>query len=257
MPALHNLQSAVAGAIFTRNPSAIADLVWSNGLTSLQRVQLYQNNVFISLTQALGDVYPVVERVVGEAFFRFIARRYIQRYPSVSGDLHEFGRELAAFLSESSGDHRLPYLTDVAALEWAYHEVFHAGVAPPLDLARLARIPDEERGRLRLRLHPARRLIASRYPVLAIWEANRGDAPPVDVIDLDVGGDFLLVARHDLECLIERITPGEFVFLAEIDEGATLEQACEAAESADSDMDIGAAVRRFVADHTIAGFHDA
>ena len=255
MPALHNLQSAVAGAIFTRNPAAIADLVWSNGLSSLQRVQLYQNNVFISLTQALADVYPVVERLVGEAFFRFTARRYIQRHPSVSGNLHEFGRELAAFLSESSGNHGLPYLTDVAALEWAYHEVFHAGVALPIDLTRLARIPDEEQDRLRLRLHPARRLIASRYPVLAIWEANRGDA--VDVIDLDVGGDFLLVARRDLECQIERITPGEFVFLAEVDEGATLEQACEAAESADSDMDIGATVRRFAADHTIAGFHDA
>ena len=99
MPALHNLQSAVAGAIFSRNPAAIADLVWSNGLTSLQRVQLYENNVFISLTQALADVYPVVERLVGDAFFRFSARRYIQRYPSISGDLHEFGRELAAFLS--------------------------------------------------------------------------------------------------------------------------------------------------------------
>ena len=257
MPALHSLQRTVAGAIFSRNPAAIADLVWSNGLAALQRVQLYQNNVFISLTQALADVYPVIERVVGEAFFRFTARRFIQRYPSLCGDLHEFGRELAAFLSESTGEHGLLYLTDVAALEWAYHEVFHAGVALPLDLAHLARVADEDQDRLRLRLHPARRLIASRYPILAIWEANRSDGSPEDVIDLDAGGDFLLVARRDLECVIERITPGEFVFLAEIGEGATLEQACEAAVSADSDLDVAATVRRFVADHTIAGFHDA
>ena len=257
MSALHKVQSAVAGAIFGRDPTAVADLVWSNGLPSAERVQLYQNNVFISLTQALADVYPVVERLVGDTFFRTAARRFIQRYASVCGDLHEFGREFAAFLTESSGEHKLAYLPDVAALEWAYHEVFHAGTVPPLDLARLARVPAEEQDRLRLRLHPARRLVASRYPVFAIWEANRSDELPAGLIDLDAGADFLLVGRRDLECQIERITPNEFVFLAEIAAGATLEQACEAAMSADTEMDIGRIVRRFVADNTIAGFHDA
>ena len=257
MSALHSVQSAVAAAISSRNPTAIADLVWPNGLGSAERVRLYQNSVFLGLTQALTDAYPVVERLVGDTFFRLAARRFIQRYASTCGDRHEFGRELAGFLAESSGEHGLPYLTDVAALEWACHEVCGAGVAPPLDLARLARVPDEEQDGLRLRLHPARRLIASRYPVLAIWEANRSDAPPVDPIDLDAGADFLLVGRRDLECRIERITPGEFAFLAEIHEGATLDQACQAAASADTDIDIGGAVRRFVADDTIAGFHDA
>lgn len=255
MPALRELQQALADAIFTREPARFAARVRSTGLPGAARLQVYQNNVFISLAQALADVYPVVERLVGEEFFHQSARAFIRRCPSRSGNLHDFGRELAMFLRGLPDARHLPYLGDVAALEWAYHEVFHAADAAPLDVERLAQVSEDAQDRLRFRLHPATRLVASGFPVLAIWEANLGDEPPGAQIDLDAGADYLLVARRDLDRVVQRLTQGEFALLAEIAGGATLARACDRATAADPATDIEAAVRRFVADRTIAGFH--
>jgi len=219
------------------------------------RLQVYRNNVFVSLSQALADVYPVLVRLVGRDYFDQAARRFVREHPSRSGNLHEFGRELAGFLGRLPEAASLPYLPDVAALEWAWHEAFHAAEAPALDAARLAALPESALGGLRLRLHPAARLVASRYPVLAIWEANRDGAPAEAEISLDADPDWLLVTRRELERAIERVTPGEHALLAALASGAPLAEACEAAAAAAPGIDLEAAMARFVAERTITDFY--
>jgi hypothetical protein len=204
------------------------------------RLQVYRNNVFISLRQALADVYPVVQRLVGEEFFNQLARRFVREHPSRSGNLHDFGRELGQLLETLPDLTGLPYLPDVAALEWALHEVFHEAEARPFDFSSLS---DPENARLPL--HPAARLIASRYPILAIWEANQAEDP--GVVDLDAGGDWLIVFRDGLETQILRLTPGEFALLGALAQGMTLGEACEAAVAAEPQLDLAAAMGRFVA----------
>jgi hypothetical protein len=205
-----------------------------------ERLQVYRNNVFISLRQALADVYPVVRRLVGEEFFNQLARRFVREYPSRSGNLHDFGSELARFLEKLPDLSELPYLPDVAALEWALHEVFHAAEATPVDFSTLV---DPENARLAL--HPAARLIASRYPILAIWEANQDEEVPS--VDLAAGGDWLLVIRQDLERVVERLSVGEFALLGALAQQMTLGEACEAALAAEPRLDLAAAMCRFVA----------
>ena len=255
MSALHELQLAFAGAILEHRADDLVGRVRAGGLAAAERVQVYRNNSFASLTQALAGVYPVVARLVGERFFAQLARAYIRTHPSRSGNLHDFGGALALFAGGLPETRELPYLADVATLEWAYHESFHAADAPPLDLARLAGVPESEHERLRFRLHPATRLVASRYPIYAIWEANQDDADCESTIDLDAGPDYLMVARRGLETFVARVAPGDFALAAEISAGATLAQACDAALAADPAIDLGAAFGRLVASGTVAGFH--
>ncbi|HEU0204347.1 MAG TPA: DNA-binding domain-containing protein [Burkholderiaceae bacterium] len=259
MTALRELQSALADAILARDTARFAARVRAHGMAGAERVQVYQNNVFISLTQALADVYPVVARLVGEAFFRFAARRYIQAHPSRSGNLIDFGGALPQFLRALPEAQTLPYLGDVAALEWAYHEVFHAGCVPD-DATLFANAGAVMLfDRLRIRLHPASRLVASSYPILAIWQLNREDAEPAEPIHLDAGGDHLLVARRDLERRIEPLTEPEFALLSAVAAGHSLAQACEAAlavaREQRTEIDIGAMLVRFAADRTLVGFN--
>ena len=213
---------------------AFAEKILAAGGAVSPREQIYRNNVFISLTGALADVYPVLKRLVGDAFFAQLARRFIRSHPSRSGNLHDFGRELAGFVYSIADLKPLVYLSDIAALEWACHEVFHAGEAAPHDFTK-SQDP---------RLHPAVRLVASRYPVLAIWEANQGEDP--QLVDLDAGGDWLAVLRHDLQVEILRLTPGQFALLAALRDGTTLGEACAAAAAAEPGVDLGAAMGRFV-----------
>ena len=220
-----------------------------------RRLQVYRNNVFVSLLQALADVYPVLVRLVGRDYFDQAARRFVREHPSRSGNLHDFGSELPGFLGRLPEAASLPYLPDVAALEWAWHEAFHAADAPALDAARLATLSESAAGSLRCRLHPAARLLASPYPVLAIWEANIEDAPEGGEISLDAGPDRLLVTRRELERVIERLTPGEYGLLRALASGASLADACEAAVAAEPRIDLEAAMARFVAGRVVTDFH--
>ena len=257
MSALRELQRDFAAALLARDAGGFSARVRADRLPAAARFQVYRNNVFISLTQALADVYPVARRLVGEAFFDQLARRFIRTHPSRSGNLHEFGRELPAFCGALRETQALPYLADVAALEWAYHEVFHAADAAPLDVARLGQMPEAELDRLRFVLHPATRLVASRHPILAIWEANQGAPGAEPEVGLDAGPDHLLVARRNLDRWIARLTAGELVLLAELAAARPLGAACEAAASAQPGIDLGATMGRFVADRTLTAFHHA
>lgn len=255
MSALRELQLAFAGAILEGRADELVTRIRSGRLAGTERVQVYRNNAFASLSQALAAVYPVVARLVGERYFAQLARAYIRAHPSRSGNLHDFGSALALFVGGLPDADELPYLANVATLEWAYHETFHAADAAPLDLARLAEVAETEHGRLRFKLHPATRLVASRYPIYAIWAANQDGAHCESTIDLDAGPDYLMVARRGLETFVARVAPGDFALAAEIAAGATLAQACDAALAADPATDLGAAFGRLVASGTIAGFH--
>jgi hypothetical protein len=254
MLALRELQRAFADAILAREPLAFAPYARAGALAAEERVQLYQNNVFISLTAALADVYPVVQRLVGEEFFAFAARRYVRLHPSRSGNLHDFGRELPGFLAGMREAAVLPYLADVARLEWAQHEVFHAADAGPLDVAALAVVPESQQGRLRFGLHPAVRLVQSAFPILAIWSAHQRDEVE-ETIDLDAGADHLLVARRGFDLGFERISGAAYALLAALAADAPLADACERALAVQPDFDLAAAMGRFVADRTLASFH--
>jgi len=244
MPTLRETQQAFAAALLGREPHPFHE-----------RLRVYRNNFILSLAQALADVFPVLERLVGPEYFGQLARRYVREHPSRSGNLHDFGREMAAFLTRLPEAEALPYLADVAALEWAWHECFHAAEAPALDVTRLAALSPAALESVRLRLHPAVRLVASRYPILAIWEANQDGAPPERSIALDAGADWLLVARRGLARTLERLEPGEYALLAALGAGATLAEACGAAAAAAPQPDVGGALSRFVAARVITDFH--
>ena len=133
MPGLRELQLGFAAAVLDDAGDGFARHIRAAGLTGARRLQIYRNNVALNLTGALEAAYPVVRRLVGEEFFRYAAARYIARHPSRSGDLHEFGESFPAFLETFGPVAGLVYLPDVARLEWAIHQVFHAASHPPLD----------------------------------------------------------------------------------------------------------------------------
>jgi hypothetical protein len=227
--------------------------VREDGLSGDRRLGLYRNNTLSSLTEALAGVYPVVQRLVGERFFAYASRQFIGGHPSLSGNLHDFGGEFAAFLEALEAAAGLPYLADVARLEWAYHRVFHAAEHPSLELLALGRVPPERFAELRFELHPASRLLASPFPVLRIWEVNQEGYRGEEVVDLAAGGVELLVRRPGLTVQIEPLGHGEFRLLEHLARGLTLVEAFSLAVEADPDLDLQACLRRHVLEGTLVG----
>ncbi|HSS29308.1 MAG TPA: DNA-binding domain-containing protein, partial [Usitatibacter sp.] len=118
-------------------------------------IAIYRRNLFANLGNALAATYPVVQRLVGDAFFREAARQYVLAHPSHSGDLNDYGASFAGFLARYPHAATLAYLADVARLEWACHESYGAPDAAPFDLADLARVGADDYPRIRFQLHPS------------------------------------------------------------------------------------------------------
>jgi hypothetical protein len=222
--------------------------------TAAHDLQVYGNNVFESLVGALKAVYPVVERLVGVGFFGYAADGYIRHHPPTSGNLHDFGDSFAEFLAGFEPARELVYLPDVARLEWAWHRAFHAADHAPLTIERLAAVPPEQYGQLRFRLHPSVQLIASDYPLLRIWQVNQPEYTGDVAVNLASGGVRLLVARHELEVVIEPLSAGDDALLRDFAAGQRFEDASAAALAVQPDYDLPAALRRHVASAVITDF---
>src|SRR5438552_287340 len=141
MRSLASIQREFMAAVFGEGPVA-------------PRIDVYRRNAMANLHGALAATYPVVERLVGVAFFREAARQFALATSSMSGDLHDYGGSFGEFLRDYPHATALSYLPDVARLEWACHECYHAADGPAFDFATLAEVLPERYDELRFRLGP-------------------------------------------------------------------------------------------------------
>lgn len=254
MTSLRETQKAFMQALFGKSPERFEALIHDGEFPAKNLTQVYRNNLFISLSEALAAVYPIVQKLVGEPFFGYLADAYIHQHPSTSGDIHDFGGMLPNFISSFPACDGLPYLADVAALEWAWHEVFHEKADPPLDLSRLAKVPPDETPRLRFLCQTASRLLHSRFPVLDIWLANQRDSK--EKIDLDSGETWLAVVQFDLEPVCVALAEEEYEFLQFITDGLSLDEAARriTTKVPDFDLDLSETLYRFVQQRLIVNF---
>jgi hypothetical protein len=234
-----------------RRQREFMDSLFASG-EGAQRLEIYRRNVAENLHGALAATYPVVRRLVGRAFFREAARRFARASPSASGDLNGFGEEFAPFLRGDAHARSLPYLADVARLEWACHECYRAPEVEPFDFAALARVAPQRHGEIRFAVHPSVRLLESPYPIEALWEANQPDRDGSP--GRDVGPDRLLVHREDHHVRVRRVERAEWLFLTRIAGGATLASACEGFSEIESESLLGATLARHVGEGVFSGF---
>jgi hypothetical protein len=244
MPRLRDVQEQFVDAVLNGGGDMNAQ-VRPNCLTALQRLAVYRNNVFAGLSEALRDGFPVVHRLVGGDFFDAMVREFIRRHPPQSGCLLDYGAEFPEFVERFEAARRLLYLPDVARLEWAYHESFHAPDAVPAVPADFAMPAASHYCEVRLRLHPAVRLLASNWPVLRIFGMNQPDYAGDDIVDLAREGSCrVLVARPGTDVAFYPLTLGEFVFLNALGRDAGLTGAFEDAIASDSGFDLTEALMR-------------
>lgn len=258
MRGLHELQAQFARALLDDGaaiPPALAECVADRGaFDGCRRLGVYRNNVTLTLREALAAAYPCVVRLVGEAFFARLAREFAQAVPPSEPNLDVYGEGLARFLERYPPVAHLPWLADVARLEWARIEVFRAEDPPAFDFEGLAAVLAEEQPRLAFVLSPAARLIASAYPVLAIREMCLAAAEPDNEFDPGAGGDCVLVLRRGEGVGLHRLQPAEHVFLAALERGATLAAAWGEASAREAGFDGAGCLQRHVARGTIVGW---
>jgi len=251
MPALLSLRERQSG---------FASALRAGDAEGGDRIAIYRNSVRANYRKALGATYRVVSQLVGEPFFHAAVDAYVRAAPSTGGDLNVYGETFADFLATYPHAKDLPYLPDVARLEWAIDEAGRAADAdgtPEAILDALATIPAERITTLGFALDPSCRLLTSTYPVLRIWQVHQPGFAGDMAVAFDAATDRLIVRREAGVLSILRLSPGDFALLRALAGGGDLATALGAAVAAEPEFDLGATLRNCIASRTLAELRGA
>jgi hypothetical protein len=231
MTALCEAQRLLAAAIDrVAEPREIARLQGlvapgAGGVSAAARVAVYRDSSRRARERALEAIYPVCRQVLGQRCFAGMAADYVGAHPSSSGDLNAYGAafppHLAARVRTEAALAEVPYLADLARLEWHWHAAYYAADDPAFDAERFTLLAARgAAGGVRLRLSAALRLLASDYPVEEIWRRHRkGGAPAVVAMG---GGDRLVIHRVGFRPDVEAVEGELFDLLRAVSSGESL-----------------------------------
>lgn len=249
---LTDVQAEFAAALL--DPAAVAprDVADPDGNPTPRRFAIYRNNVAVGLVNTMSSVYPAVRRIVGEEFFKAMALAYVRAEPPTSPVLLEYGQGFADFIADFEPAASLPYLADVARVEWAWREAYHAAEAVRLGPSDLSEITETDLPSLRFSLHPSVHVVRSAYPVLTIWRMNTGDGP-IAPVDLRIGEDTLIV-RPEAVVDVRQLLAGGAVFLETLSSGGSLAEAAARAADADDGFDLTANIAGLIDSGAVVGY---
>lgn len=237
---VNSFAAAFTAALLDPDRASPAAVAGPHGKGARRRYNVYRNNVTVSLVDALAAVFPATMRITGPDFFRAMARSHIRATPPTSPLLFEYGHDFPDFIESYEYGQSMPWLADVARIERAWLDAYHAADDEPLPTHALASIPAELLGGTIFVPHPATRILHSHFPVVTIFAANRS-AGPVGRIDA-TGPEIALVTRPALDVVVRRISPGAAAFLSGLVEGDSLGAAAAVAFGTDPEFDLAAAI---------------
>ncbi len=215
-----------------------AGVTTCRGEPDAARFDVYRNNVMVSLIGALEQKFPVTRRLVGDQFFRDMARAHIRITRPTSPLIFEYGDDFPDFVAAFETAASLPYLGDVARLEALWVRAYHAADAVPLGPAEIVSIEPETLASSRIVPHPSASLLRSPWPAGSIWEAHQHET----VGSLSRSGpETILVMRPDAEVALHILPPHDASFAAALFAGESLADAAQAA-ARDDGFDFGRAL---------------
>lgn len=204
-----------------------------------RRLAVHRNNVMVSLVDALAQTFPVTQQLVGEAFFRAMAQVFVRTHPPRTRVLAHHGQALPGFIAQFPPAASLPYLPDVAQLEWLRLQALHAADASALEPASIAALlSDAERlPLLRWQMHPSLHLLRSPQAAVSVWAAHQpASGMALESVAL-AQAESALVFRSGLDVMVLQADAGLTALCASLLDNASFGAAIEQAFSADPAFD--------------------
>ncbi len=234
----------------TTNTDTLADLVPD----AARRLSIHRTTIEAGLNLTLSNVFPALRRVVGASTFALLASDFMRANPPRAPVLAAYGRDFPGFVARQPIGATLPYLHDLARLEWARQEAYLAADAAPLDAARLDLGDADALSALAFRAHPAMRLMTSSFPIHRIWRVNQSDIETKDIPTVDMSvAEHVIVTRPRAEVITRAVSLADATMVRTLANGAPLNSAVEAAFAISAAFDVAAALAGHFANGTFAG----
>ncbi len=225
-----------ADAICDPDAGVPSGIVGPDKLVSSRRFSVYRNNVASSLIDAMAANFPAIERIVGKEFFRAVAGIFVRTQPPKVPMLFRYGGKFAKFLEGFEPVKSMPYLSDVARVEYSWLQAYHAADENVVDAEMMQNIASEEMASLTFTRHPACHIISSNWPVVTIVSKNRNgeDCSNIDMTVCETA----LISRPILDVELRVLPAGGAVFLEHLLNGENLGNAASEAMSDSQEFDL-------------------
>lgn len=253
MPTLHELQRALAAHVVDgQGPSLDAWISLPPGADPAARIAVYTAGYPARVTEALHETFPALAKILGDNAFAALSDRYRATLRAEPVNLNDIGADLPGFVQADVASESLPFLPDLAVLEWAVTRAFHAAVTEVFDPVDCKDWSLEDWPRAQLGFQPGLALLRSRWPLRALHATRDQERDEIDV-DLEQGGECVLVFRRGYEVLVEALPDREADALEAFRAGETLGEVSErlASEEARND-DVVALFQHWVSAGLIA-----
>jgi hypothetical protein len=253
LPDLDARQRAFAQAILHPQRPVPPGLTGPDGKPDGRRFAVYRNNVVAGLIDALKAAYPVTRRIVGDEFFAAMARAFVLQKPPHSPVMLHYGEGFADFAGAFEPASALAYLRDVARLERAWVQAYHAREAVPLDLVTLGGMMNDTLAAVTLTLHPSIGIVCSPHPVVTIWRMNTGGGVPT-AIDMHANGEDALVSRAVADVEVRALPRGAAAFIQSLQAGVRMVDALDFALTDEPSFDLSRTLKIMMQAGVIVGW---
>jgi hypothetical protein len=242
------IRNAFAHAVRSANTPACAG-------DSIQQTEphfaLHRDNATTALVSILRVQFPVVEQLVGPEFFRAMADDYVASEPPRSPVLFCYGDSFPEFIDAFAPAEPIPYLGDVARIEFARALAYCTADVAPLDTAAFAELSPDRLGKLRVRLHPSVSIVTSQHPAFSIWRVNQNPERVVPVSPW--GPEVALIARPFLQVETRLLPAGAACFIQELAGGASMTEAFAASTAVAPAFDARDAMALLISSDIVVG----
>lgn len=232
---LRELQDLMALSIVKNAPSAdLLERLQPGGSLpgALEAWRVYRQGYPARLSEALGETYEAVWSVLGDEGFFALCDRYLSAHPSQNYNLSNYGGSVPRFLEADASSTEFPFLPELAAFEWEFHELFHKAPSPvrhrsPEALASID-------GDTRFRLIPALRLFRFSYGVHSIWKKRGGKEQTLESPVLHRSESVILFKSGSQMLQSMTLETEQYEILHRLADGQTLQNALESVQDENS-----------------------
>ena len=215
MPSLAEDQSRFI-ACLQKGPAHFPDDMFAEDRArALLGLKAHANTISHARLVALENAFPKLHEHMGHDRFHNLSRDYVEQDHILTCDLNMIAAGFADFLTGRKCDGTE---TDLARVEWAWIESYHAAEADPMALGDIATLDEASLLGFAIEAHPAMRLI----------ELTGALSPQLAELGSDTP-HALLVARPEAQVLFHPLTGTEYDIARKITDITTLGNLLDAA----------------------------
>ena len=239
-------QDAFTRALLQPELPAPSDIIAPECDSVKRRFAVYRNNVISSLSDALATAFPAIRALLGETNFRNIAGVYCRAHPPTSPIMQQFGADFGSFLNAFEPVKRFPYLADIAKMEIALRQAYHAADISGDATDTLSVCTPDQIARARFEFAPAVQLIDSVYPIYDIWKKAYDSN-----YSITHQGQSILILRPEFDPYPHLLSRAEHLFLNLMIDQIPLEDAAERASQYDPKFNLAAILQTLLTNNAL------